>query len=162
MDDTMTDARPVSGWYVTSLFNTFLVITLLAQAGPSEAVQGFDERVAETAAGVALAPQPVDTTSVTTSVPSWVSTATLTRVSMKSAVAGRSSPSFLTIRSVNPAASSVAVASATDSPTMSGAPAASVVAAGAVSSGESSLPQAETPSDSAATMTTTSERIALS
>ncbi len=44
-----------SRWYVTSMFTTFLVIALLAQAGPSEAVQGFDERVAETAAGVALA-----------------------------------------------------------------------------------------------------------
>lgn len=48
-------ATRTSHWYVTSMFTTFLVIVLLAQAGPSEAVQGFDERVAETAAGVALA-----------------------------------------------------------------------------------------------------------
>ena len=44
-----------SRWYVTSLFTTFLVIVLLAQAGPNEAVRGFDERVAETALGVAIA-----------------------------------------------------------------------------------------------------------
>jgi hypothetical protein len=31
------------------------VIALLAQAGPNEAVRGFDERVAETALGVAIA-----------------------------------------------------------------------------------------------------------
>ena len=48
-------ATRTSRWYVTSMFTTFLVIVLLAQAGPSEAVQGFNERVAETAAGVALA-----------------------------------------------------------------------------------------------------------
>ena len=38
-----------------SLLTTFLVIVLLAQAGPNQAVRGFDERVAETALGVAIA-----------------------------------------------------------------------------------------------------------
>ncbi len=48
-------ATRTSRWYVTSLFTTFLVILLLAQAGPGQAEQGFDERVAETVAGVAIA-----------------------------------------------------------------------------------------------------------
>src|SRR6187431_369833 len=93
--------------------------------------------------------QPVEMTSVTTSEPSsCVSTATLTRVSTKSAVTARSSPSRRMTRNVYPADSSVADASSTDSPTTSGTSPATgtsvAVSAGAVLSDESSSdPHAE-------------------
>ena len=106
----------------------------------------------------APAGQPVDTTAVTTSVPSCVSTATFTRFSTKSAVAARSSPSRCTTRRVKPASSRVVVASSTDSPITSGKSPATDVSVVA-SSDDSSDPHADTPSVIPMASTTTRARI---
>jgi uncharacterized membrane protein YccC len=48
-------ATHTSRWYVTSAFTTFFAISLLIYADPTEGVSRFNERVLETALGVALA-----------------------------------------------------------------------------------------------------------